>query len=140
MHPNSLANLKPAWPKGLSGNPNGRAIVTAGASVRQWWNEMHGWSQAEIEETAKDFSAPVAKRAAAAQWLRALLDGDELDRITEQTEGKARQAVDMNVNGHMEHTHAVQSALDRLRNDPAAMEQAAALGERLLPDETGNRN
>ena len=97
--PNGGALLTP-WQPGQSGNPRG--VRTAGASYRQWLNALTGdtYSEADLERIAfapKTAKIPPMKRRAAKTILRAdtdgfsragkPLDGDDLDRIADRTEG-----------------------------------------------------
>ena len=70
MHPNSLANLKPAWRAGESGNSAGR---TAGAAfVSEWINSLLAeapdgepkYTRKEIERIAKRDTSPARVMAA----------------------------------------------------------------------------
>lgn len=96
------AGLATRWKPGQSGNPAGRK--SAGASVAEWYNALADAGDEEIARIARDKTAPVAKRAAARQWLQAIsdrttkvglpLDGEALDRIADRTVGKPTQAVE----------------------------------------------
>lgn len=75
---------------GQSGNPAGRP--SAGAAVREWWNQMQGWSTEQIQSVINDPSASVSKIAAAQQWLKAQEgNGTSVDRICDRTDGKPEQ-------------------------------------------------
>lgn len=119
------------WPKGVSGNPSGRP--SAGASVREWWNQMRDWSTEKIEAVANDPSVPVAKRAAAQQWLKAAKQGSDAscDRIIDYTEGRPTQNVKLNGEMDLRHQHDVRPVFDRLRSDPEALNAAKQLADRL---------
>lgn len=85
----------PAWKPGQSGNPKGRQ--TAGASVKEWYNQMKEWPRSKIERVITDDNAPINKRTAARDWLAADSDRQKpdssVDRIIEHTEGKAAQQI-----------------------------------------------
>ena len=89
------------WKPGESGNPEGRPV--AGASVREWFNQMAGWPMARIAAVANDLNAPAAKVAAAQRWLGAVEFGkegrEELADICDRTEGKPKQQMDVTSNG-----------------------------------------
>jgi hypothetical protein len=78
---------------GKSGNPAGRP--SAGASVKEWFNQMSAWTESKVKKAADDPKASVAKRAAAGRWLDAIsrertkggipIAGPELDRIMDST-------------------------------------------------------
>src|SRR5437764_1007890 len=58
---------------GQSGNPRGRP--RAGASLREWLNQMQGWPRRRLLRVLKDKRAPVSKVCAAQLWLRLASDG-----------------------------------------------------------------
>jgi hypothetical protein len=96
------------WQPGQSGNPEGRPA--AGAAVKEWWNEMADWTQAEVKAALDDPTSSLAKKAAARAWLDACsadrsssgapIAGTDLDRIIDHTAGKPTQ--------HHDHTTAGQ--------------------------------
>jgi hypothetical protein len=92
----ALANLRP-WPAGVSGNPAGR--MTAGAYVREGFNQMAEWTEAQLVAVRDNPAAPVAQRAAARTWLDAMLSGKELDQVIDHTDGKAVNRSDVTSNG-----------------------------------------
>jgi hypothetical protein len=126
-NPNSLANLRPPWRPGENPNPNGR--LTAGAVVKQHWNAMSDWPRDRLERVANDEAQPIARRAAANRWLAALDKAPDLEQIIGHTDGKARQAIDMNVTSP--EAAEVQDGMDRLAADPEAFEQMQALANRI---------
>lgn len=127
MHPNSLANLRPAWTTETAPRDSGRP--TAGAVVKEHWNVMAGWSEEKVKAVADDPKAPIAQRAAANRWLAAHLAAQDLEQIIGHTDGKARQAVDLSVRS--QEAAEVHEGMDRLAEDPEAAEQMQALAERL---------
>jgi hypothetical protein len=124
-HPNSLANLRPCKP-GQSGNPAGRK--TAGATVKEHWNRMAGWSQQQLENVFGDATATVAERAAAKQWLAGMLDGQELDRIINHTDGRPKQGVELSGDVGV---YDVRPALSELMNQEDTREALLKVADRL---------
>lgn len=92
----ALANLTHIKP-GQRLNPAGRP--SAGASVKDWWNIMQGWSRKKLEAVIADNASPVNKVAAAQAWLNACKAGNDLDRILEHTAGRAAQSLDLTSGG-----------------------------------------
>jgi hypothetical protein len=121
---------------GQSGNPTGRP--TAGATVREWYNQMQGLTVAELQAINADSAAPVAKVAAANQWLRGIINGTELDRVLDRTDGKPTQNV--NVNGEMNHRLEAQAKLRKVLNDPEAVDAAGVIADRLYGNDGADRN
>jgi hypothetical protein len=82
------------WKKGESGNPLG--TKRAGNTVAHWYNIMasNKWTWDRCADVVADKKAPMAKVAAAKQWLTACSSeserhaGDSLDRICDRTAGK----------------------------------------------------
>lgn len=97
--PESLANLRPAWRDGESGNAKGRP--SAGLVIREWWNALASKGEAEWRRVADDAAEPGAKRIAAKRLLDGL-DGDgngrgaAIEQVVSHTAGKAPQVVEMN--------------------------------------------
>ncbi len=100
VHPNSLANLRPPWQPGESGNEAGRK--PAGQSILEWINEHATDTEAEIKLIAKDASQPIYIRMAAGAmlgaarqwWTKGKRDaGDDFDRILDRTIGKPVQSL-----------------------------------------------
>lgn len=95
-NPRSLANLRPAWMPGQSGNARGRP--PAGSTLREWLNTMQEWTGERLEAAAEDTAAPAAKRAAARVWLTAIsadltstgrpIATDAVDLIFDRTVGR----------------------------------------------------
>jgi hypothetical protein len=125
------------FPPGVSGNPEGRP--TAGATIREWWNVMQGWTMEQLAACLSDPLTPLAKRTAAAQWLGAFEgNGTAVDRICDRTEGKPTQNV--NVNGEVAHRVESQAKVRKVLNDPAAVDAAGILADRLYGDGEPNPN
>lgn len=55
--------VAPQWQPGQSGNPAGRK--TAGASIREWYNSMHGWSEDDLKRCMNDKKEGYSKRKVA---------------------------------------------------------------------------
>ncbi len=108
VHPNSLANLGPAWQPGQSGNPNGR--VPIGLSYQEWLNvlDTHDadgvakYDQAALEQIRDDPTQARSKRAAAADLLdmprtdyeKAIpMRANSIDRVSDRTVGRPVQSV-----------------------------------------------
>lgn len=108
VHPNSLANLAPAWQPGQSGNPNGR--VPIGLSYQGWLNALDThdddgvakYDEAALEQIRDDPTQARSKRAAAADLLdmprtdynKAIpLRANSIDRVSDRTVGKAPQSI-----------------------------------------------
>lgn len=99
----ALANLMPPMKPGETRNPRGRP--SAGLSIREWMNQMQDWSSARLDAVMKNDDAPACQRAAARCWLDAMtraytssgapVAGSDLDRLCEQTAGKATQPVEL---------------------------------------------
>lgn len=121
------AGAAPIFEHGKSGNPNGRP--NAGAAVKDWFNQMNGWSLAALTKVAENPDSPVSKIAAANQWIRAMARGDELDRILDRTAGKPKQDID--VHGQMSHQHDMRPAVNALLEDAQARAAAMTLADRL---------
>lgn len=69
--PAQIANLRPPWSSGVSGNPEGRK--TMGAYLREELNSLatdEGLSEDKLRRIAKDKEAHPRKRAAAVRALR----------------------------------------------------------------------
>lgn len=128
----ALANLRPMKP-GETLNPHGRPI--AGASLREWINQMQGWTLEELRAVATDANAPVNKVTAARTWLDAATNertcGAEFDRIMDRTEGKPPQSVKMDVNAQVSHAEAVQGVMGKILTNPAAFAAAESLKQLL---------
>jgi hypothetical protein len=92
INPKSLDNLKP-FRRGTSGNPQGRPA--AGLSLREHYNQMAEWNEADIRLAQADEKAPMAKRCAAERWLRALKEEQALSAIEDRSVGKPVQPVQM---------------------------------------------
>jgi hypothetical protein len=134
----------PNWPykpaqfkPGQSGNPAGRPA--AGATIREWWNQMQGWTLLEVEAVLLDDIAPVSKKAAARAFIDACSEektaagqpiaGGDLDRIIEHTAGKAVQPIDSR--GEMKLILDPAAAMKKLMGDEQAFEAATQLADRL---------
>ena len=101
IHPNSLANLMPAWSPGHSGN--GTKAPNHGASILQYLNDLGIMPESKVRAIAVDPDAPIAKRKAAKSHLRSLSDEiakngrahalEDLAFQVEHTNGKAVQRV-----------------------------------------------
>ncbi len=100
-HPNSLANLKPAWNSATSPAPassHGRAIIG-------WMNTMGSWPTERIQGVADDASAPTNKRLAAKSIIRSMSDDwakngkphamEDLNLGMDRTDGKPVQRVEV---------------------------------------------
>jgi Family of unknown function (DUF5681) len=87
-NPRSLQNLKPAWQPGESGNPSGRP--------KRALTEAY---QAQLDQTKKGDGRTYAELIAAAQIKKAL-GGNTMaaKEVADRAEGKARQAMDVDVN------------------------------------------
>lgn len=120
-HPGS-ENLCPPWKPGVSGNPKGRPA--AGLAVCEWWNQMQDWPVAQLQEAIDDPASSVAKVAAARAWLHATstqlnaggspIAGADLDRIIENTSGRATQRVEIKHEGEFRTTADGAAAADQL--------------------------
>jgi hypothetical protein len=127
-HPNSLKALKlHGFQPGQSGNPAGRQ--TAGATVKEHWNRMAGWTMPQLEVVLNDPATTVAERAAAKQWIAAMLDGQELDRIINHTDGRPKQGVELS--GQLETINSVRPALDKLMANPETRDALLTIADRL---------
>lgn len=123
FNPKSLANLKSAKPGDVL-NPKGRPRNPAGASVREWINELQEKTEKELEKIASDEKAKANKRVAARLWLGALKDGwtkkgtrlaaADFDRIMDRTQGKPAQQVNMQHSGELNIKRVV---LEKRRSD-----------------------
>jgi hypothetical protein len=84
--------------KGFSGNPKGRP-PTAGASIREFWNLMAGWTRDELKAVFDDPDASAAKLSAAKSWLTAIEEGADhsLINIVEFTSGRATACLEVSV-------------------------------------------
>ena len=99
------------WKPGQPGNPKGRP--SAGASVKEWWNQMREWPLSKVESVLRDKSAPVNKLSAAQEWLSACLGregaepGRSVERIIGHTDGKPAQQVQVDHTGEVQHRHRI---------------------------------
>lgn len=92
----ALANLRPPWKRGDNPNPSGRP--NAGASIKEWINQMSGWALDDIKSVANDDKSPASKVVAARAILNAAskrttntgapICGPYFDRICDRTDGK----------------------------------------------------
>lgn len=73
------------WQPGQSGNPSGRK--NAGASIRNWINDLSHLTEPQLRKLAANKRAPWTKRAAAERMLRTLESGDLAD-FTAVTRGE----------------------------------------------------
>lgn len=91
VNPKSLENLKP-WTAETAPTA-GR--TTLGATVRQCLNALcgQGLTLVQLEAVADDESEPWARRVAARRMVLALDEGEDFDRVIDQTAGRP----DMNV-------------------------------------------
>ena len=104
VHPNSLANLMPAFEPGNSGMNSGRA-PSHGSSLIEHLNTMGTWPQEKIQAMADNASAPLVKRQAAKSLLRGMHDDfaksgkplamDDLHLHLDYTDGKPVQRVEV---------------------------------------------
>ena len=104
MHPNSLANLMPAFKPGHSGENGGRK-PSHGASLIENINSMGSWSKAKLQKLADDEDMAVSKRSAAKSLLRGMHDDfaksgkplamDDLHLHLDYTDGKPVQRVEV---------------------------------------------
>lgn len=95
-----MENLRPAK-LGEVRNPKGRP--NAGASIKEWINQMQGWPTDRVQSVADDESQPIAKRTAARAWLLAAtkdttttgqpIAGPYFDRVCDRTDGKPIESV-----------------------------------------------
>lgn len=78
IHPNSLANLRPAQPGDVR-NPKGR--TTLGATVKEWMNVFgeQGLSLGDLRKMAADANEPWARGEAALRMVRARENPDLAD-------------------------------------------------------------
>lgn len=143
---NGRGNLRPPWPKGVSGNPGGSR--SAGAHYREWLNAMNDWPKADLEAVANNEKAGAVQRQAALTHLRALsvgfyhatpLAGNDLDRIADRTEGKpiARvevARVDIDPDEARSQLAAMLEAVPGLAAAVAAMLPASAPGVDVVAD------
>lgn len=76
IHPNSLANLGPAWT-----SETAPARKTVGAAIKVWMNHFstQDLSSQEVAEIYRDEKAPLTKRLAAKRLMRAMEDPDMAD-------------------------------------------------------------
>ena len=91
-----LANLKPPWPKGTSGNPDGRPVGSRSTkTILQ-----------ELLEMASEKTPGVTRHEAICAKLVVMAENGDLasvDRIFDRIEGKPKQAVEQtNVNANVE--------------------------------------
>lgn len=86
INPKSLENLKPPW--GPENPPNRAGRPSAGATIREHMNGMtqSGTDEATLRKIAKDKSAPVGRRMAAIQLLKAI-EVDDLSDFDPYVEG-----------------------------------------------------
>ncbi len=84
--------LAPAWPKGVSGNPGGRARTVR---ISDYVAQCLGMSVGELRKPAS-LDEP-SGMAAARAWVLAGLDGDvrALETMADRAEGKATQRVEV---------------------------------------------
>ena len=104
MNPNSLANLKPAWQPGQSGNPGGNYKNTP--KISNAYDRLLAMTPSEIAEyEPKNVAEEIALRQvqAARRSANAL---QSVKEITDRTEGKAKQ------NMVIEEKPANESAMD----------------------------
>lgn len=85
-HPNSLANLKPPFPKGVSGNPGGRPKKRL---IDEVLTEL---LEAKDSEEAVAIARALIKRARKG-------DAKVSQLVAERTQGKPKQQVDVAVGG-----------------------------------------
>ena len=130
----ALANLTPFKP-GQSGNPAGRPA--AGASIREWVNQMADWPVSKIEAVFKDVDAAMSKLAAARCCLDAVsrnytntgipVARGDLDFIMDRTDGKPLQRVDVKSDTTV---RSADEAARQLLDDPDAAELARRVARR----------
>jgi hypothetical protein len=121
----SLANLKPPFKVGHSGNPRGRP--SAGLVVSEWYNQIAHWSLPEIQAIIDDPEAPAAQKLAAVEWMEAASNNRDAsgrltmsahaDRIHDRTVGKPNQQIGVNTTQVSTDSSALcldRAALDRL--------------------------
>lgn len=104
MNPNSLANLKPAWQPGQSGNPGGNYKNTP--KISNAYNRLLALT---LDELRAFKAANVAEEIALKLVRAAVKDSTSLQavkEITDRTEGKAKQ------NMVIEEKPANESAMD----------------------------
>ncbi len=154
VHPNSIANLGPAWQPGQSGNPNGR--VPIGLSYQEWMNALDThdddgvakYDQAALEQIRDDPTQCRAKRGAAADLLdmpRADYDkavplrANVIDRVCDRTVGKPVKSVHVTKNEMrpFEVIHAdLIAVLDNVLTSLSPAERAEVLARHMPVDTT----
>lgn len=91
--------------KGQVTNPNGRNVAGPGTyqrSAREYLNDIKDFTRTELETLRDNRHEPELKRAMADSLLQMKKDGLTIIDIIEQLDGKASQAVNMNVSGKVE--------------------------------------
>lgn len=94
---------------------------------------MQGWSLEELQAVTTDAKAPVAKVAAANQWLRGVMNGTELDRVLDRTDGKPAGSLHLTGPAVPSEVH---ERMARVLNDPEAVAAANLLARRIRGDAT----
>lgn len=90
------ANLIP-WKPGESGNPRGRPGTVK--LVSEWLRQMHDWKRSQLQAVCDDDDSPATQVLAARRLLGGMAadespnPGADFDRVTDRTEGKPRQSV-----------------------------------------------
>jgi hypothetical protein len=109
-------NRRFGQPEGNQRGPGGRS---AGATICDWLNVMGDWKLSDILAAGKDEDAPATKRIAAGRLIGALVEGDDFDRICDRTDGKPKQAVELNSNAPPLAVQIITPLTKRNADDPA---------------------
>ena len=111
-----LANLRPPWKPGQTGNPNGRRSYER--SFREYLMDIAPKTEDDLKKIRRDRALPMLQRKAAETILKLKADGMSILDFIEQVWGKPSQQI--NVDWQASLSDETKARLDQLAAQLAA--------------------